>query len=160
MPNIYFVGHKVQDMGGFGGNVLQNSIYQTIEKTIRSYKSCTVLTSLDLGIETWAAEIARVEDVPYMVYTPCINFESNWINASAKNYRFLKAYAETEILFSEQPFNYKNVIANREQIVLNSDIVYSFYRYDTRLVNFARKNQKQVINLLPQGELDDFFIPI
>lgn len=57
---ILFVGHRLQDLGGFEENDLQRSIRQVITSIVQNDLSSrdVILTSLGLGIESWAIAAA------------------------------------------------------------------------------------------------------
>jgi uncharacterized phage-like protein YoqJ len=154
---IVFVGHKIQDLGGFTENAIQKEIKSTIENVLKADKSHIVLTSMSLGIEMWAAKLAFTNKVPYHVYVPFKDYHSKWPFATRKEYSELLKHAGKRIVLDDGAFDVKKLLAKEVAMLEEADIIYSFYKEETKLLN---KFSKKVKCILPLGEKDDWFISI
>lgn len=159
---ITFLGHRLQDLGGFEDNPLHQSIKNKIKEIIdlHSKDKIIILTGLNIGIEMWAAEIARECEVPYHVYVPFADPHSKWPFPSRKTYSDLLKHAKKRITLDDGPFEYKKMIAKELKMIEDSDNIYSFFKESVPIMRKAQKLGKNVIASLPVGEDDDFFISI
>jgi uncharacterized phage-like protein YoqJ len=154
---IAFLGHKIQDLGGFESNKIQEQIQVAIETVIKKNPKYVVLTSLSLGIEMWAAQIARENNAPYHVYIPFTDYHAKWPFATRKEYTELLKHASKKITLDSGGYDVKKLIAKDVAILEEADIIYSFFKSETKLL---QKYSDKVQNILPVGEQDDYFITI
>lgn len=163
--NIYITGNRVQDLGGFQENLLQGSIKKQIVSTLKKHKKedpTTLITTLSLGIEQWAAEAAIQCKIPFHVYIPCKGFETKWIKYSQLHYKKLLKLSEKIIKISDAPWSIQGMKLKDERIIKDVDIIYTFANQYLPINTLARKAKKEKINLLEKipAEQDDYFIII
>lgn len=155
---ITFLGHKPQELGGFDGNTLQSAIRTQINETLLSLKKPTLLTSITIGIEMWATEIAEANDIKYHAYIPFADYHSKWPFAVRKQYSELLKNANKRVTINDGNYDYKKLIEKDLRLVTDADRIYSFFKEEPAFLRKAIKDGKEVINLLPKGESDDWFI--
>ena len=162
---ITFIGHRVQDMGGFSGNVLQDSINETIHDTLKTVKEVKdnklhLLTGFNLGIEMWAAEHAYNLNINMHAYIPFDKPHMKWPPASQRQYNaYLKA-ARKKIKIDSGPFSYEKMHKKEIQMIEDADVVYTFFAQNMPIHKYLTRLEKPVINLMPYGEKDDYFIEL
>ena len=154
---IVFLGHRPQDMGGFEGNSLQSGIKTAIDQTIRSIDKPILLTSITLGVEMWAAEIAEAAKVPYHVYIPFNNYHARWPFKVRKLYSELLKNAAKRITIADGDYEAKKLAAKDLKLIEDADVIYSCFKEEPAIIKKAIKNGKTVINIFPKDD-DDFFI--
>jgi uncharacterized phage-like protein YoqJ len=154
---ITFLGHRQQDLGGFEENQLQKAIKAQIETTLLSLNKPILLTSMMLGIEMWAAEIAHKHGISYHVYVPFDNFHARWPFPTRKLYSELLKHAKKKVIIDDGIFDYKKMVQKDVQLVTDAKVIYSLYKDTPSLLKKALKDGKEVINILPKED-DDWFI--
>lgn len=156
---ISFFGHRIQDIGGFQGSPTQTKIQEAIERIIleckEKYDKCTVLTGLNLGIETWAAQIASKHGVDFDVFIPFDNPQSKWPAYAKKAYTELLKKSRHKIQTGQGGFDVKKLIKKEEEILLQSNTVYTFFVNPPPLLKVAERNNVEVIDSMPQEEPTD-----
>lgn len=154
------MGHRIQEMGGFiNPPKLQFYIKQKIRDILSNVpKNTVVLTSLALGIELWAGEIAHEYGIPFHLYVPFEHHYAKWPLQARQIYTDLSKHKKKQILISTaKSYDIKYIIEKDLKLVQDSDTIYTFYR---DLPPILKKTEAQIINSLPSGEEDDWFIPI
>ena len=162
---ILFLGHRPQDLGGFEKNSLQEAISEQIYKIIKELTPHdVVLTSLGLGIETWAAQHCNYfndpqdfKDRPYHVYIPFKDPHSKWPFASRKLYTALLNGASKKISLDDGPYDISKVIAKDVAMCQEADTIYTFFKDYPKFLN---KFSSKIVNSMPKETSDEFFISL
>lgn len=160
MMKILFIGPKIQDLGGFDGSPIQDGIKKAIRNKLQELsgtKDLHVLSSLNLGIETWAAEIADELKVNTHVYIPFDSPHSKWPQSSKKNYLYLLKKARKRIVISEEPYTAKAFHECKNRMIEDADIIYHFFPMDDYNLKVAAKLEKECVYLETEED-DDFYI--
>lgn len=160
VKNILLIGPRVQDLGGFKENKLQKYIKKEIKSILEEAKENDyhLLTSLQLGIETWAAEQAFALRVPYTVFIPFKNIQSKWPTHSRKTYENLLSYASEKIVLDNGGFSPKKMSVKDEAMINKADLIYNFFPDTDWNLSRAEKANKEIIHSLPDPKKDDYFI--
>jgi len=153
---IAFLGHRVQDLGGFDGNQLQDEIKQIISDKIKESGVSAVLTSGSVGIEMWAADAAIDAKVPYHLYVPFANPESKWPASTKKKYKLIANKASKTVVLDNGEYDAKKLATKDLAILEEADIIYSFYKDHPRIFE---KFSKKIVDSFPNGGSDGYFIP-
>lgn len=152
-----FIGYRVQDMGGFAGNDLQTSIKEIIGTYVREHKDIVVLTSLNLGIETWAAQAALDAGVPYHVYIPFTNPHQKWPLSSRKLYTSLLHKASRRVTVDEGEFAAAKMQAKDIRMIDDAEQICGFFNGRFPLLKFIERANKSYVKLMPEESVDDGF---
>jgi uncharacterized phage-like protein YoqJ len=161
MSNILFIGYRPQEMGGFQGNALQDNIKSKIDQVISSLKSTdTIYTGLSLGIDQWVAESAIKYKIPYIVYLAYEGQENRWFSTTRNLYKQLLKGSKEIIYHNRGTFDVKKLIARDQKLVDLADIIYSFYHGKHINLKYAEKMKKDIRDIMPIGQDDDYFITI
>ncbi|MEK6862502.1 MAG: SLOG family protein [Nanoarchaeota archaeon] len=162
--NICFLGHRPSDLGGWNENELQKNIKRNIKnilvESFASNKDLVVLTGLFLGPEMWAGEIAYELKIPYKVYIPFKDPHSKWIKKTAQQYTFLKNHAASKETIDRGHFDPKKIYEKDMYLVNESEKVYVCFVKMVPIIKYAKKLNKQIIDIMPNENEDDFFIQI
>ncbi len=162
---ILFIGAKPQDLGGFKGSKLQDNIKLAIQRKIVDHialdDNFSVLTSLSLGIEVWAAETALKNKIDIQVYVPFDNPESKWFAKDQQNYKYLLGKAKKKIIVDTGGFEGKKLLAKDQKMVQDADVIYTFFANAIPLLNFANRQNKNMVDLMPRDAAsNDVHIPL
>lgn len=161
MKTITFIGNRIQDLGGFKKNRLQENIYKNIEEKLLANKDVLLITSLSLGIEFWAGEIAKKHGIPYKVVVPFKSFEAKWSQYDRIKYGQLLTAAKQKKILDDGFYAYAKLKAKDVFLLEESDEVCLFFNnipsYITKCIT---QNNKKAFDLMPSGDQDDVFIPI
>lgn len=166
---VLFIGNRLQDLGGFEGNDLQTAIrekiYDIVQKQLTSQD--VILTSLSLGIETWAVQAGSEIDSqsddefgrarPYHVYIPFKNPHSKWPYKSRETYSYLLKHAQKKIALDDGDYDVSKLIAKDIAMATDADKIYTFFKERPK---FLKKfENKDIIDMMPSGVDDDHCIP-
>jgi uncharacterized phage-like protein YoqJ len=159
---ITFLGARVQDLGGFQGNELQDNIRknisQAIENLMKEGKNPIILTRLQLGIETWAANAAYNLGVNCHVYVPFDNPYSKWPKRSQMDYLYLLKKATKKIVVNTGDFEVRKMHDAEVKMIEDADLIFTFFVNPLPIMKFVERSGKPVTDLMPKGEQDDFYI--
>jgi len=163
---ISFHSLRIQDLGGFENKILQQELQNVVSKTLldlkSKYKTLTLLTGLNLGIETWSAENALLLKIPYIVYVPFDNPSNKWPKFSQDKYNRLITQAQQVKICDTGSFSIQKMRNKEEQIIKDSTILCLCYPRVTidckRLNKF--KNEKRILDIWPLNTKDEYFINI
>lgn len=155
---IAFLGHRIQDLGGFTENTLQKEIKGIIRSSLMAHsKPVIVLTSLAVGIEMWAGQAAYDLKIPFHVYLPFKDYHSKWPYTTRKEYSELLRHASKRVVLDDGAYDVKKLIAKDVAILEEADQVFSFYKDNTKLIS---KYEDKIVKALPTGDKDGWFITI
>jgi uncharacterized phage-like protein YoqJ len=160
VKHFTFIGNRIQDLGGFTANALQTSIKEVIHETVRKHKDEVLLTSLALGVETFAAESCRDLKVSYKVVVPFKGYPDKWIKSARVSYATLLRGATASETLSQKGYSPDQLKTKDIHLIDSSDTVYTFYNPVPGYVMRFFQNGKNLIDLMPDGPNDDFFIKI
>lgn len=157
---VLFIGPKIQDLGGFEGNQLQESIRLSIVDRLKDLKSkhpnLTVVTSLNLGIEMWAGEIAQDLGIPVHTYVPFKNFQNKWPWRTKNLYNNILKHSRKRIVISEDEYSAKAFNESRVKMIEDSDLILHFFPMGDYCLKIAEKLNKDCRAI--QVEDDDYFV--
>jgi ribonuclease HI len=107
------IGHRPPDIGGYGETATSRAIRQRLVDVFAAKRSLHpdlhVLTAMNLGSETLAAEAADEVAVPFIPVLAYPNFEAVWTPDSQETFRRLSSAAERVITLQ------KKIPDNRQQ---------------------------------------------
>lgn len=158
---ILFIGPKVQEIGGFDGSPLQDSIKKAIHNKLselnKEYKDLHVLSSLNLGIETWAAEIADELKINTHIYIPFNNFHTKWPYAAKQKYTYLLKKARQRIVVTDADYSAKAFNEAKVKIIEEADIIFHFFPLGDSTLKIAERLKKECLFLDADDE-DEFYV--
>lgn len=156
---IAILGHRLQDLGGFDDCELHTQIKGALEKIITSMKPDDVLlTSMSIGVEMWAAELASQHKINYHVYIPFKNFHARWPFGTRKIYSELLKKSSKKITISDGDFDVKFLKEKEVMMINDCDKLCGVFKDDNYLTRLAVKNGKQV-EIVRLDEDNEWFIP-
>ncbi len=153
MVKIGILSARVQDLGGFHDEKFHNAIKEQLSQHLSELKQntngrLTLLTGLNLGPETWAAELCLQFNIPYHVYIPFDKICQKWMQSSQTTYYRLLKRAVNKVVIDTGEFSVAKLKAKEIKIIEDSDtllMVYPTYGY---LHKKANEESKTVINVL------------
>lgn len=155
---IGILSARMQELGGFDNESLHNSIKEQLSSTINSLKTehgkIIILTGLNLGPETWAAEIAMQFNVPYHVYIPFDKPYKKWSRQCVNDYLFLLQRASNKIVLDNGEFSVEKLRKKESQIITDSDHLMMVFPTFGFLHKSAQKQNKPITNILSAVEDD------
>lgn len=162
---ITFLGNRVQDLGGFKGNKLQSNIKTNITNILDSLKKeysndIILLTSISLGVETWAVESAFTLNIPYITYIPFKGYHEKWVDSSKRQYLSLLKTSNKIITIDNGPYSGKKLIEKDIRLITDADIVVFAFSTPNQFTKLASEQNKIVYDVMPSEVEDDFFIAI
>lgn len=124
-----------------------------INTTVASNKTAVILTGLNLGIETWAAQAAVSNGNKYHVYVPFKDPEKRWPQSSQNIYTDLLKAAKSITVLDNGEFAATKLAKKEEKMIEDADIIYSLYPDNfNKLAKTALENNKKVVLLLDQNK--------
>lgn len=110
---LLVVGHRPPELGGYGDTPQARSVRRRLVDVIAAKRSLhpdlVVLTAMNLGVETLAAEAAEEVAVPFVAVLAYPDFDAVWTPDSQETFRRLSASAERVVTLQ------KRTPANRQQ---------------------------------------------
>lgn len=159
---VCFLGHSPKDYGGWHETPLQTAIKAAIAAQINACREADskliILTSLALGPEMWAGQLAYDLKIPYHLYIPFKDPHSKWPERTAKKYSFLKKFAKNRVTISDGEYDAKFLLQKEQKLIEDADEIYSFWLKPMSATKFADRQKKQIQNILPALAGDDELI--
>lgn len=148
---ILFIGERITDLGGYNDtNGWNAQIQDEIERIIKDMKASgevSVLTSLNLGVEFWAGEIAQRNKVPTVYYSPFSTHGSRWPDAvkASMNGMIKKS---TRVQVDDGDFEPIKIFKCEERMCDDADAIFVFYKGPNNRTKYIKKIGKEFANLL------------
>ncbi|MFP5332713.1 MAG: ribonuclease H [Acidimicrobiia bacterium] len=104
---LVVVGHRPPELGGYGDTAQARAVRQRLVDVIAAKRSLhpdlVVLTAMNLGAETLAAEAADEVAVPFIPVLAYPDFDAVWTPDSQQTFRRLSAAAERVVTLQKKP---------------------------------------------------------
>jgi ribonuclease HI/uncharacterized phage-like protein YoqJ len=104
---LLVVGHRPPELGGYGSTPMSEAVRRRLVDVIAAKRSLHpdlhVLTAMNLGTETMAAEAAEEVAVPYVAVLAYPEFDAAWTPDSQQAFRRLATAAERVITLQKRP---------------------------------------------------------
>lgn len=161
MKKITFFGAKMQDLGGFTETPIQKQIKENIKQALAKViaeqegSMPCVLTGLNIGMETWAAEAAMSLKVPYHVYIPFDNPHQKWPKRVQMQYLYLLKQAAKKVQLDTGEFDIKKLHAKEIKLIDEADIICTAYNMVPGIMKYIERSGKTVIDIMPKEETND-----
>jgi uncharacterized phage-like protein YoqJ len=106
---VAFTGHRPPKIGGYNDNnpqrkQIRSDMYAELSK-LKEFYDITVITGGALGVDTDAAEVAYLLEIPYIVGVPCQGHSSKWPAASRTAYEKMLSLAKEVVLVTDAPYS-------------------------------------------------------
>lgn len=155
---------KMAQLGGFDNEALHSRIKEQISNKMAELKAAhpdmVLVTSLALGPETWAAEIALQYKIPYHVYIPYDKPYNKWPKPSVNDYLFLVKNAAKKVVLSKEPFSVALLKDKESKIIAACDLFMLGFPVPEWTHKAIKKAGKPFVDILPETtEEDDDHIP-
>jgi uncharacterized phage-like protein YoqJ len=113
-----------------------------------------VITGMALGVDQWAANIARKMKIPYIAAIPFEGQESKWPKRSQRTYRALRKLAMGETIVSPGEYSVEKMQIRNQWMVDNADAVIAVWdgtRGGTKnCIEYAKSQNKQIYYIDPR----------
>lgn len=157
--NISFHGPRLQQFGGFKETPLHKQVKEKITEILTDYKKnepkIRLLTSLELGIPTWAADIASQLQIAYEVFIPFKDPHQKWFGDTKRNYLYLVKNAKKKHQLDDGEYSSAKIKDCVQKILAESNIIYSAFPLPSNPVhNYAKENDIQIVSILPETKSD------
>ena len=163
MKKITFFGAKPTDLGGWTETPLQKQIKQNIMnqlmQLVQAKEQVVVLTGLNIGIETWAAEAANHLKVPYHVYIPFDEPHQKWPKRVQMQYLYLLKQASKKHQLDTGEFDVKKLHAKEVKLIDEADIICTAYNMNPGIMKYIERSGKTIIDIMPKEESNVADIP-
>lgn len=152
---VAFTGHRPNKLGGYNiPNPIYNHIYSQIDQVLKSLKPERVISGMALGIDQWAAIIAKRLNIPFTAAIPFEGQEGNWPSASQKTYKQLLSFAEEKVIVCEGSYAASKMQIRNEWMVDRCDTLIAVYNGDAtggtaNCVRYATSMKKNIIYINP-----------
>lgn len=162
--NILFLGPRIQDIGGFGGNDFQTFIKQSIVSIIDKHlkDKSTIITDAFPGIGYWSAEYAKKVNKPYSLYVPFDDCHVKWPKHVQLQYNYLLKNANKTIQVDKGEYDYKKLVSKDQKMIEDANLIYCYYPSTTRnyITNLLDRNRKSNIEYIEADSKSDWYIEI
>lgn len=96
---LMVTGHRPNKLGGYRDSPIQQWVRKKLREVLRVRRPPFVISGMALGVDTWWAEAAMQEGIPFHAYLPFRGQESRWPPSSQTHYReLLKAAAQVLVI--------------------------------------------------------------
>lgn len=113
LKRLVITGYKAHELGIFndkhpGIAIIKKALQERLISFIEDGLEWVVLSG-QLGVETWAAEVAmdlqmEYPDLKYAIITPFLDQEKNWNEAKQKKYEMILAQADFVTSLTKRPY--------------------------------------------------------
>ena len=158
--HVAFTGHRPHKLGGYDNDTNQcGYVLSEIHREIRQLQNIepvTIISGMALGVDTWAAEYAIHEGIPFKAYIPFAGQEGKWPPASQTRYHeILKSAIETKVICSGGYSAWKMQERNKA-MVNDCSVLIAVWDGTTggtgNCVKFAEDINRRVIRIHPYPE--------
>lgn len=155
MTIIAFSGHRPDKLGGYRlPNPTYIHICQEIEKTLTELRPYMVITGMALGVDQWAANVARKMKIPYIAAIPFEGQECKWPKRSQRTYRALRKLAMGETIVCPGDYSAEKMQLRNQWMVDNADALIAIWdgsRGGTKnCIEYAKSQNKQIYYIDPR----------
>jgi uncharacterized phage-like protein YoqJ len=125
-------GHRPPRLGGFNvPNPVFDAVMRALDEQLMSLQPEMVLTGMGLGVDQWAADLCRLNEIPYTAVIPFEGYQNAWPAESRRTYDLLiRDAALVRTLASEPPegANVAGLLRTRNRYLINeSDALLAVY---------------------------------
>ena len=151
---IAFTGHRPDKLGGYNDNTnFRNNILLKISKIFLNIEDPTIISGMALGVDTWVAEFAIINNIPLFAYIPFKGQEKHWTTDSQTKYNFiLSKCSKVKYICSEGYDRIKMQIRN-EAMVNDCNLLIAIWNGSSggtsNCIKYAKKINKQMIIINP-----------
>ena len=152
---VAFTGHRPDKLGGYNlPNPIYNKVCQRIEAHLIELKPEKIISGMALGVDQWAANLARKLGIPFIAAIPFENQECKWPIKSQQIYQKLRKLAAEEVIVCEGAYAAYKMQVRNEWMVNHCDTLIAVYNGDTsggtfNCVNYAQSLKKDIIFINP-----------
>jgi uncharacterized phage-like protein YoqJ len=119
-----FTGHRPDKLGGYKlPNPTYVKVCKEIDWLLRELNPEKVISGMALGVDQWAANIARKLEIPFIAAIPFENQESKWPLRSQRAYHLLLKYASEKVIVSPGGYEVAKMQVRNRWMVDNSDFL-------------------------------------
>lgn len=154
---IAFTGHRPNKLGGYNNNTNQcvhvlKGIQREIPK-LQKIEPVTIISGMALGVDTWAAEYAIFNNIPFLAYVPFVGQELAWPIASQKAYRRILSKADTIKIVCSGSYAPWKMQERNKAMVNDCDVLIAVWDGTTggtgNCVQYALSIKKRIIRIHP-----------
>lgn len=153
--NVAITGHRPKNLDE--DYTYQSPIWEWIRNelaaTFNKVQPKRIYTGMALGVDTVAAEVALLLEIPFVAAVPFPGQEAKWSHEQQDHYRMLLSLAEDVVQVDKGPYSPYLMQKRNEYMVNNADLlvaVWNGWKGGTRnCVEYALKNQVPVWRLDP-----------
>jgi len=156
--NIAFTGHRPNKLGGYDNNSNLSKPLKTRLSTIfisRNFQQPIIITGMALGVDTWAAEFAIKNNIPFHAYVPFVGQEKMWPAESQAHYKQIKECAKTVTYVCGPGYAAWKMQKRNEAMVDACDILIAVWDGTTggtyNCIQYAKSKGKEIINIHPNS---------
>jgi uncharacterized phage-like protein YoqJ len=151
---ISFTGHRPNKLGGYKlPNATYNKVCQQIEQKLIELKPDKVISGMALGIDQWAANIARKLKIPFIAAIPFEGQEKAWPKQSQDTYHKLLGFADEKVYVCPPGYAASKMQIRNEWMVDKCDILIAVWDQTpggtANCVKYAQSVGKQIIFIDP-----------
>ena len=112
---VAFTGHRPNKLGGYDYQSTKNQeIYSKMRAAVEQLKPSRIITGMALGVDTMAADIAYMLDIPFTAAIPFKGQELKWHKESQELYHQILKAADKIVIVSEGGYSaYKMQVRNQ-----------------------------------------------
>lgn len=156
---VAFTGHRPDKLPNKEtGYKLPNPTYihvcQEIERVLLEVKPDKAISGMALGVDSWAANICRKLNIPYIAAVPFEGQEKAWPESSQKTYRSLLGKASEKVIVCEGAYAAYKMQARNQWMVDHCDILIAIWDGTlggtANCVNYAKSKGKKIIFINPR----------
>lgn len=151
---VAFTGHRPDKLGGYK---LPNPTYvhvcQQIEKVLLDVKPEKAICGMALGVDSWAANVCRKLNIPYIAAVPFEGQEKAWPESSQRIYQSLLNRASEKVIVCEGAYAAYKMQVRNVWMVDHCDILIAIWDGTpggtANCVSYAKSKGKQIIFINP-----------
>jgi uncharacterized phage-like protein YoqJ len=152
---VAITGHRPDKLGGYGPSAMQEWVRKKLRENLRELGTTRLYTGMALGVDTWAAQIAIEEKIPFVAALPFPNQGQHWPFESHMRHRELLLRAAEVVCVSSGPYSPKKMQLRNEYMVDCADCVLGVYDGSSggtaNCLEYARRRGKNTIIINPRA---------
>lgn len=151
---VAFTGHRLgPKLLGFQENYLHVALKKAMTSELLKLNPDLVIVGGAIGVDTWAAEIALENKIPYLLAVPFIGQERIWPQKSQDHYKYLKSTAAEVVIVCEGGYSSWKMQKRNEYMVNRCDKLIAVWDGTSggtgNCVKYAGSINKEIIQINP-----------
>lgn len=150
---VAFTGHRPDKLGGYNNVRMQRWVSWLIEDALTALKPHQAISGMALGVDMLAAHVCVALGIPFIAAVPFRGQESQWPEASQREYRDLISKASSVKVCCHGDYHKRKMQVRNEYMVDSCDVLIAVWDGSNggtaNCVRYAQSRDKQIVYITP-----------